>query len=201
MKKKLVFMLALLLSLFLFPVQTSAAEAFTITNYHVDMTVNEDNSAQIVETISVDFNEYRHGIYRSIPVKSYITNFVDGQDLTQVKRFKITDIDVSGEEFETSRYSDYLEIKIGSADYKIIGKHTYVISYKVESEDDKINAYDYVYWNLIGGDWDTTIDKASFTITMPKAFDTSLINFTSGGYGSIQNDKVSYEVNNKHNHC
>ena len=61
--------------------------------------------------------------------------------------------------------------------------------------NDGISDFDDVYFNLIGNDWDTTIDKVNFTIKMPKDFDTNLINFTSGSYG-YTGSNVEYSVDN-----
>ena len=51
-----------------------------------------------------------------------------------------------------------------------------------------------MYFNLIGEEWDTSIDKVSFTITMPKAFDPSLLGFSSGKVGSTNSSNVVYQV-------
>ena len=46
------------------------AEAFNITSYNIDMTVYEDNSYAVIETIDVNFTGQRHGIIRSLPLKT-----------------------------------------------------------------------------------------------------------------------------------
>ncbi len=48
---------------------------------------------------------------------------------------------------------------------------------------------------MIGNEWDTSIDNVTFKITMPKSFDESLLGFSSGYKGSIDNLNISYSVN------
>ena len=48
-----------------------ALEAFEITAFDIVMDVQSDNSYEIKETINVEFLEQRHGIIRSIPLKTY----------------------------------------------------------------------------------------------------------------------------------
>ncbi|MCL2727506.1 MAG: DUF2207 domain-containing protein, partial [Bacteroidales bacterium] len=55
--------------------------------------------------------------------------------------------------------------------------------------------FDEFYFNLIGDNWDTTIDQVAFTITMPKPFDASKVGFTSGVAGSTYSGHVTFEVN------
>ena len=49
-----------------------SSKDFVIDSYDVNIVVNEDNSLDIIETIGVYFNEYKHGIYRNIPLKNKI---------------------------------------------------------------------------------------------------------------------------------
>ena len=47
---------------------------YTIDSFDVQIDLNTDGSAQIEESIIVDFSEPRHGIYRNIPVSSANSN-------------------------------------------------------------------------------------------------------------------------------
>ena len=53
---------------------------------------------------------------------------------------------------------------------------------------------DDVYYNLIGNDWDTIIETAHFSITLPKAFDPSQVEFMTGSYGSVDTGAVNFTV-------
>lgn len=54
--------------------------------------------------------------------------------------------------------------------------------------------YDEFYFNLIGTDWDTVIGNITFTITMPKVFDSSKVGFSLGTEGSQGNAGIDYQV-------
>lgn len=164
----------------------SAYSEYTIKSYNIDMKVNEDNTFDIVENITVNFNVAKHGIFRKIPLK----NEVKRQDGTISKnKAKISNIKVN------ESYSSYIEngykvIKIGDADTTLTGIHSYTIQYKYNIGKDPLEDADELYFNLIGNQWDTSIEEVNFNITMPKSFDESLLGFTTGTYGS-----TDYNVN------
>ncbi|MGI6085934.1 MAG: DUF2207 domain-containing protein [Acetivibrionales bacterium] len=160
-----------------------ALEAFEITAFDVVMDVQSDNSYEITETIDVEFSEQRHGIIRSIPLKTY-----------RGAPAAITQIKVSGHKYSTGKNSGDLNIKIGDEDEYAGDKESYTISYVYGIGDDGLRDMDELYFNLIGTDWDCPISNITFTIKMPKRFDDEKLNFTYGKKGSTKNDAVSYIV-------
>ena len=164
---------------------------YDIQTYNINMIVKEDNTFEITENISAYFNVPKHGIYRKIPLKNSITR-VDGTKSNN--RAKIADISVS-ENYTTSNENGYKVIKIGNANQTLTGKHSYTIKYKYNIGKDPLKNADELYFNLIGDQWDTTISNVSFTITMPKSFDKSLLGFSSGNIGSMDSSNVIYNVN------
>ena len=67
----------------------------------------------------------------------------------------------------------------------------YRISYRIQFYDDGLPNADEVYYNLIGTDWDTTIDHVSFSVTLPKSFDPGTLGFSTGALGSSGYDPAS----------
>lgn len=158
---------------------------YTITNYDVDMVVNEDNSIDVTEIIDVFFSEERHGIFRTIPLK----NTVEREDGTITKnKVKIENIKVN-ESYTDSIISNILEIKIGDANKTVSGYQTYEISYTYRIGKDPLKDVDELYYNIIGTLWTTNIEHVDFRITMPEDFDESKLGFTSGTKGSVRNLK------------
>ena len=192
MKKKYFLIFILFLTFMLFPTKIQAAKsAYEIKSYDIDMTVNENNSFDITETINVNFNEERHGIIRKIP----IINSIKRNDNTKSTNIAIiSNIEVN-EEYKKSLENKNINLKIGSADQTIMGEHTYIIKYKYYIGKDPIKDADELYFNLIGTEWDTNIDKVNFKITMPKEFDSSSLGFSSGYRGSTDSSNVKYSVN------
>lgn len=163
---------------------------YVIDSYNVDIKVNEDNTYDITETIDAYFNVSKHGIFRTIP----LTNTVMRLDGTKEKnRAKVSKLEVS-DNYSTSRENNNYKIKIGSANVTLTGPKQYKISYNYNLGKDKSDNYDELYLNIIGSEWDTVIGNVTFTITMPKEFDSSKLGFSTGTKGSIENSKVEYNV-------
>lgn len=169
----------------------ASTSEYTIQSYNINMIVNEDNTFDITENIIVYFNVSKHGIYRKIPLKNSITR-TDGTKSNN--RAKITNISVS-ENYTTSNEKGYKVIKIGNANQIFTGKHSYTIKYKYNIGKDPLKNADELYFNLIGDQWDASISNVSFNITMPKAFNKSLLGFSSGNVGSTSSSNVTYSVN------
>ena len=162
--------------------------------FDVDMTVNEDNTIDVRETIVVDFKEYRHGIYRYIPLASNIQMKKDGKVYDVPARIRIKGMDVEGYNYDTYTDNDNYVVQIGDADQYVYGKQRYEISYQVVIYEDEIKDFDYFYYNVIpmdsgnGSGWDTAIDSSTISITMPKKFDKDALEVYAGGYGVTKED-------------
>lgn len=80
---------------------------YTIDSYDIKMIVNENNTFDITEKITVNFTQYKHGINRKIPIRNTIQR-LDGT--TSNNRAKITNIEVS-ENYSTSTNNGYKILK------------------------------------------------------------------------------------------
>lgn len=167
---------------------------YNITAYDVDIYVTEGNVLKVTEKIDTNFKSAKHGIIRSIP----LTGTVRRSDGSKGSfRAKISNIKVSDNYTKTTSFTNgqkLVELKIGDADTTLRGNKSYTISYDYALGDDKVSDYDELYYNIIGTQWDTTISNVTFSIHMPKDFDTSKIGFTHGTQGSSQTDGITYEV-------
>jgi len=173
--KKLLFIFALLI-LNLCCIATANAENFYIKNYDVDINVDKYKSANIREDIQTYFTNSSHGIYRNIPIK---------------KNDKITNIKVNEQHsISISRNNAY--IKIGNPDRYIRGDKKYTISYNYHIRDDK----DEFYFNIIGTEWNTDIEKVRFKITMPDTINPDNVGLSIGEYGTRGFKNIAgYSVN------
>ncbi len=189
MKRRFLNLLIFLSSFFVFT-NVYALNGYEITSYDIDIVVNENNSFDITEKITTNFEEYKHGIIRKIPLKNKISR-LDGT--TSRNTAKISNIEVNNK-YSKSKSDGNLNIKIGDANQTIIGKKEYTIKYNYKLSKDKEKDFDELYFNIIGNDWDTTISNVTFTIHMPKDFDESKLGFSYGKYGSTDNELIYYEV-------
>ena len=172
------------------PNKVKASYDYYISSYHVDMVVNEYNSYDITETITAYFNVGKHGIIRKIPM---INNVKRADASTSKTHAKISNIQVN-EKYSKSKSNGYQVIKIGDANKTVRGEQTYIIKYTYDLGNDILKDKDELYFNIVGDEWDTSIEKVSFNITMPKTFDASLLGFSSGRRGTIGSDNLTYNV-------
>ena len=164
---------------------------YTLNSYDINIIVNENNTLNITEKIDAYFNVEKHGIFRKIPLKNEVIR-LDGT--TSRNRAKISDIKVS-DNYSLSTESGYKVIKIGDDNHTLTGQKKYEISYLYNLGRDTGKEYDELYFNLIGNEWDTSISNITFTIAMPKEFDSSKLGFSSGAGGSTNSSKITYNVN------
>ena len=170
---------------------TERDDGYTITNYNINMIVNENNTLDITEKIDVYFSESRHGIYRTIPLYNEVKR-LDGT--SSRNKAQISNVKVS-EKFSQSVTGKNIKIKIGDEDETMQGPQSYTIQYTYNLGKDPSNDYDELYYNLVGTEWDTEIDRVNFQITMPKEFDEEKLGFSTGEYGSTNSQNVIYHVN------
>jgi len=163
---------------------------YKINSYDISLVVNENNSMNITENIGAYFGTYKHGIFRKLPLKNKVER-LDGT--VSNNRVKISNVLVS-DLSTTYNESGYKVIKIGDANSTLIGAKNYTIKYSYNLGKDTGKNYDELYFNLIGTEWDTTIDNITFTIEMPKEFDTDKIGFSSGNRYSTYSNGVAFIV-------
>lgn len=163
---------------------------YVIDAYDIDVIVNKNNTFDITEHITAYFNQPKHGIFRKIPLKNEV-NRVDGTSSNN--RAVISNLSVDNE-YTTSKSSGIYTIKIGNANTTLTGKHEYTIKYTYNIGKDPLKDTDELYFNLIGNEWDTVIGNITFKVTMPDEFDETKLGFSTGYYGSTDNDLINYTV-------
>lgn len=186
----LTFVLVLCSSVPVFASESFSNSPYYFTAYDVHINVLEDNTLEITEKIDAHFNESRHGIFRTIPLYNSVQR-ADGTET--VIRAKIKDINVS-ENFDVDKGLQQCSIQIGDEDTVITGDHSYTISYSYILGEDKNVGFDELYYNIIGDQWDTYIQNVTFSITMPKEFDSSKVGFSSGRYGTVGTNHINFNV-------
>lgn len=153
-----------------------SAENFYIENYDVILKVDNYNNIDIEENIDVNFTHPSHGIFRNIP---YINNVVRADGRSYKTRAIISNIRTSEHSSITEENGNYV-IRMGDKDKLIRGKKSYLLKYlyALNGPDDEL------YFNIIGTDWDTDINKVTFKIYMPKEFPSENVGLSIGKYGT-----------------
>lgn len=166
-------------------------DGYRIKNWIYEAQVHPDNTWTVTETMTVDFLEERHGIYRYIPRKFVKHHTTNGGDATYTYMSAISDVRVDGYNFKTEGSDDRQEnlvIRIGDENTLLTGEHTYVIQYELRYPDDRYPSGDEFLHTVLGADCTTTIGRFWFRISfdedLPEGF---TVNPLSGSWGSEGN--------------
>jgi uncharacterized membrane protein len=180
---------ALLLATILAFAAPAAAKSWRISNYQDTITVNEDGSALVNETITLVFVGEWHGIHRTIPIE------YPGPDGTNYQLFidikSITDENGAKLKYDSSTSGAARDLKIyifnaGDA------TRTVDIAYRVRNATRFFDQYDEFYWNVTGNDWPVPIDRATATVHLPDSASGSLrAQAFTGVYGSTERDATA----------
>ena len=160
-------LLSLLLLLLIFPTRIyGSIYEYTITSFDSQISINQDTSLSVTETIIVNFESPKHGIFRNIPV----TYSARGKTIrTNFELISVTDENNVGLIYDTSRLGQSVSLKIGDPDRTITGLNTYIISYKIKKVLQRFDEHDELYWNVTGSEWDTDIENATAVVSSPFA--------------------------------
>jgi uncharacterized membrane protein YgcG len=166
----------------------SGSADFTIRNFQSSILVNEDSSFTVKETIDVDFNRSRHGIYREIPFK--YTDDIGRTIRTPLEIISVTDNAGRDRKYRVRRIGNVVDVRIGDAKTYVSGFQSYVIMYKVENALLYFDNHDELYWNVTGNYWNAPIRAASADVTLSAKKESEKLwaaCFT-GFYGSQRTD-------------
>ncbi|MGC1373073.1 MAG: DUF2207 domain-containing protein, partial [Candidatus Sulfotelmatobacter sp.] len=172
---------------------TLAAPAFArswrISNFQDDITVKNDGSVLVNETITATFIGDYHGIYRTIPIE------YPGPNGTNYELFVgiISVTDGSGHKlkYDSSTSGAYRELKIYIPDADDATR-TVEIAYRVRNATRFFDQYDEFYWNVTGNNWPVPIDHATATVHFPADAAGSLrAQAFTGVYGSTERDATA----------
>jgi len=154
-----------LLFFLLFPLSASAREFINV--FESDITVREDASMVVTETIEiyVENNEITHGIYRDFPTKytdAYGRKYVVDFDVLSVKR------NGESEPYVIQSLTNGQRIRIGSENVVVSkGWQWYEITYETKRQLGFFEGHDELYWNVTGNGWAFPIQRVYASVSLP----------------------------------
>ncbi len=143
------------------------AQTEKILDFHSDITLEEDSSLQVTETITVIAagNQIRHGIYREFPTRyrdTFNNRYVVGFQMLSATR------DSANESFRVEDDANGKRIYLGDAGAMVPrGRHVYTISYTTNRQLGFFKDREELFWNVTGNGWAFPIDHASATVHLP----------------------------------
>ena len=166
------------------------AQSERILDYHSDLTLENDGSLLVRESIHVFAagNQIRHGIYRDFPTRyrdPFGNRYVVGFEVTSATR------DNAPEPFRVEDQLNGKRIYLGSPNSLVPrGQHTYTISYTTNRQLGFFSDHDELFWNVTGNGWAFAIDHASATVRLPGSIPYSEIHLSgyTGPQGSRDRD-------------
>ncbi|HEX7608413.1 MAG TPA: DUF2207 domain-containing protein [Candidatus Cryosericum sp.] len=163
------------------------AEQERITSFDSAITVNQDASMRVENTIGamVTGDQIVHGIYYDFP--TIYSNTRTGGRLVIDFRVLGVQRDGQAEPYTVGNWENGKRVKIGSADTVIDpGEHTWTLRFSVDRELGYFADHDELYWNVTGNGWVFPIDRASATVTLPTGAATKITGLSAytGASGS-----------------
>lgn len=186
MKKK-IYLLIVILLINLFIYNKSYANdkntQYTIDKYDIDMKVNENNTYDITEKITVNYAENAENqIIIKIPLKTTKTTIFD------FNKSNVSNIEVNDSYSAITNYN-YKILKIGNKKEKENNKKTYEIKYTYDGKKDTSKTEDNLFYYLIYNENETKINNVEFTITMPKKINKSNIKISN-----LYSKNIEYKI-------
>jgi len=168
-----------------------------ILRFHSDITVREDTSLTVKETIQVvsEGKEIKHGIYRDFPTRyrRLWGNRTVGFTVLEVLRNG-----QSEKYFQKRIFNGVNGVRtyIGDQDALIPpGEHTYTLVYETDRQLGFFKDYDELYWNVTGNAWRFPIEKASADVRLPQGAMEKIINHTAyTGYVGERGEDFKTEI-------
>jgi uncharacterized membrane protein YgcG len=159
--------LLLLVALTALPLTAQDDSSERILAFDSRITVNQDGSMQVVETIRVRSagETIKHGIYREFP-----TRYRDHRGNRYTVMFDIVSLTRDGrdEPYHSEDRSNGVRVYFGSSSYLLPdGIHTYRFTYRTNRQLGFFEDHDELYWNVTGSDWKFPIDVATATVELP----------------------------------
>lgn len=185
MKKPSLILGAILLILVIIP-SFAYAQDYSISSFNSEITINEDSSILVRETIDVNFLISKHGIYREIPYS--FKDDLGGNVITPLKVVSVRNQTGAAWNYQVTKNGNVINIKIGDANKYVSGFQTYVITYKVENALLFMEDHDQLYWNVTGNYWNAPIKDASAVVSLAGKGSSQQLRAVSyvGLYGSVE---------------
>lgn len=160
-----------------------------IRNYEVTVQINKNGTLTINEVIDYQFGEeFKHGIYRDIPLRSKRFGFDVHKSFIKMNWIKR---DGKDEEYTKNHFYEGIRYRIGSETelvnlYKT--ESIYELNYDIYNAVFEKDGIYQVYYNAIGQFWNVPIEQASVIIRFPdgqkiKKNEIEKLEVYTGSYG------------------
>ena len=160
-----------------------------IRNYEVTVQINKNGTLTVNEVIDYQFGEeFKHGIYRDIPLRSKRFGFDVHKSFIKMNWIKR---DGKDEEYTKNHFYEGIRYRIGSETELVNLYRTesrYELNYNIYNAVFEKDGIYQVYYNAIGQFWNVPIEQASVIIRFPngqkiKKNEIEKLEVYTGSYG------------------
>src|ERR1700676_5215073 len=161
----------------------------TILDFHSDITLQDDASLLVSETITVYSmgQKIRHGIYRDFPTAysdAFSNHTVVGFQMLSATR------DSHDEPFRVEDIAGGKRIYLGDAStFLPPGPHTYAIVYSSNRQLGFFPDHDELFWNVTGLGWGFPVEHASATVHLPPSIPAAQVHLS--GYTGVKGSNAT----------
>jgi Predicted membrane protein (DUF2207) len=141
-----------------------ADSGWTIHQFDSMLTIEPNGVVDVRETITAEFTDSKHGIYRDIP---YAYTQADGSTKYVTLTLKSVTRNGASEDYAASSDNGIFEIIIGNGKRRITGEQVYEIDYEATGILSPYADFDELNWNVTGDKWGVPIEKASARVVLP----------------------------------
>ena len=169
---------------------------WSISNFDVQINIGSDGVLDVTETISADFRDPKHGIYREIPI-----HYAVGAHQYSL-RFRLLGVDDGAGQSrntKTTYKSNLVQIRIGDADRTVTGRHVYRIHYQVGRAILREGEHAVLRWNATGTEWRVPILQATVTVRLPKPISPPelVCDAWTGSFGARNKDFTYHRIDDQ----
>jgi uncharacterized membrane protein YgcG len=173
----------------LIAVLSARAQSERILNYLSDITLEDDGSLQVTETITVmsTGHQIRHGIFRDFP-----TSYKDPYNNRYAVGFEVLSAtcDSVPEKFRVEDQFNGKRIYLGTPNAFVSpGRHVYTLTYTTNRQVGFYKDHDELFWNVTGNGWDFPVDAASARVHLPGIIPTDELTFS--GFTGLKGSRES----------
>ncbi|MFC1787652.1 DUF2207 domain-containing protein [Patescibacteria group bacterium] len=165
---------------------------FEFTSFESKITLHQDATFDVVETIKGNFFEERHGIFRNLP---YRYTRSDGSLFKAPLKVVGVKLNQQPTPYDVYSQGAFKVIKIGDPDQTIIGPFVYEIEYQVMRSILFHESTDELYWNVTGDQWGVPLENVRAQVIFPALGSINVLaSCFTGTLGSVTQDCLVEQI-------
>lgn len=175
-------------------VTASQKQNVTLENYGLSIQVQSKHRLVVTETLTVHYEDKISGITRVIPYEGY--RFDPAKNEVMQYRMVLDQVEADTD-YTVRKQAGKAYLTIDGSEAGAGGTQIYTLKYRLSCYQDTDDAEDLLYCNLLPYGWESAVNAANISITMPKDFEQTGIQMYRYTGGSWAASDVAYTASGK----